>query len=301
MIRDSQKVDVAVGAAMGTTFTYGAITLGPAALASGWLPALCAGGLAASAVALIAGVEIRRWSAPSDSQRRKPHEIDDDLLQPAAQAQTPTEWMAARGACDVPEAERPAYLRAILGRALTSRPPGSGLYPDDETALHCLAYAFAARCIEGTDRAEGASSTVLRDLDLAYAATPVQQRSTAIQAIRDRCRPNAGADPRATAILDEAGSRHAYWDSLLLSLLERARKSGRPLATAEFLWLKDRSRPLYYALNNLGRRGFLVEGLAGMDHYRHEKAAGRPLLPPHVDGAVQALMGVRHDAQAEAA
>jgi hypothetical protein len=63
------------------------------------------------------------------------------------------------------------------------------------------------------------------------------------------------------------------------------------LASAEFLWLKEQDRVLWYALNNVGRKAFHVEGVGVMAHYASQMADPcRPLRDPDVGAAVSGVM-----------
>ncbi|MBK8176953.1 MAG: hypothetical protein IPK66_17330 [Rhodospirillales bacterium] len=66
---------------------------------------------------------------------------------------------------------------------------------------------------------------------------------------------------------------HAYTATVLLRLLAEAREGG-VLPPALFTWLKGVDRPLWYALNSLGRRMPFVEAAGAIAHYRAERAAG---------------------------
>ena len=86
------------------------------------------------------------------------------------------------------------------------------------------------------------------------------------------------------------GVGFGLWAGASGAILAAARETG-PLPTSEFQWLKGVDRPLFYALNNLGRRTFHVEGLAAAAHYRAEVAAGKRLPEPAVEDAART---VRH-------
>ena len=83
-------------------------------------------------------------------------------------------------------------------------------------------------------------------------------------------------------------SRHRYTHTVLMRLLEEARRGG-VLPPALFTWLKGVDRPLWYALTSLGRRAPFVEGLGVSAHYAAERRLGRALQNPAVTGAVEAL------------
>lgn len=81
---------------------------------------------------------------------------------------------------------------------------------------------------------------------------------------------------------------HAYTATVLLRLLAEAREGG-VLPPALFSWLKGVDRPLWYALNSLGRRMPFVEAAGAIAHYHAERAAGCALPTPHIGGAMDGL------------
>lgn len=92
-------------------------------------------------------------------------------------------------------------------------------------------------------------------------------------------------ETRSTAALSAAAGRHGTLESLFLGVLATARSEGA-LPSAAFTWLKVVDRPLWYALNNLGRETFHVEGLAAIAHYEAEVASGGMWFYPSVGDAV---------------
>lgn len=96
---------------------------------------------------------------------------------------------------------------------------------------------------------------------------------------------------RSTASLTAASGRHGTLESLSLGVLATARSEGA-LPSAAFTWLKAVDRPLWYALNNLGRETFHVEGLAAIAHYESEIALGGLRFIPNVEGAVGRMVPI---------
>lgn len=92
-----------------------------------------------------------------------------------------------------------------------------------------------------------------------------------------------------TKVVKKIIESHAYEMTVLASLLEVARLDGI-LAAAEFLWLKPLDRPLWYMLNNVGRRTAFTEVAGAYAHWLAERAIGRKLLVPMVSEATVALV-----------
>ncbi len=97
-------------------------------------------------------------------------------------------------------------------------------------------------------------------------------------------------------LITEVSKKHSWTATILIEFLEKARKAAGVLPSAEFLWLKSVDRPLFYVLNNVGRRKYHVEGAGAMSHYFFEKGANRGLSEPRVENAVA---GVLHYLKAE--
>jgi len=81
---------------------------------------------------------------------------------------------------------------------------------------------------------------------------------------------------------------HAYVNTVMASMLERARKMG-PLPSSTFIWLKPTNRPLWYTLNGVGRQVAFAEVAGIYGHWVAEKVAEHPLERPYVRNAVKGL------------
>lgn len=89
-------------------------------------------------------------------------------------------------------------------------------------------------------------------------------------------------------VVGRACSPHAYVLTVMASMLEAARNDG-VLATAEFLWLKQVDRSLWYMLNCVGRQTPFCEVAGPYAHWIIEKRLRRPLKVPMVSEAVNSL------------
>jgi intracellular multiplication protein IcmP len=81
---------------------------------------------------------------------------------------------------------------------------------------------------------------------------------------------------------------HAYLYTVFIEMLVVARRSGI-VANSSYLWLKPIDRPLWYALNNIGRKAVFVEMAAAYAHWLAEKKLGFALTEPMVDEAIHGL------------
>jgi intracellular multiplication protein IcmP len=143
-----------------------------------------------------------------------------------------------------------------------------------------------------------------RVLLAAFSLKAARKREEAHRFLGRAAKSFADHDKMGDAIVEEAdriiasksgreivkiAERHAYMTTALLGALDWARQRGGVMAWAEFNWIKAVDRPLSYALNNLGRRSFHIEGAGAMAHFAAEKLAGRPLTEPCVAEAFTAM------------
>jgi len=89
-------------------------------------------------------------------------------------------------------------------------------------------------------------------------------------------------------ILNKILENHSYVLTALATSLELARIDG-VVPTADFLWLKPLDRPLWYMLNNIGRRACFAEVAGPYAHWLIEKRMHRKIITPMVDEAIKAL------------
>ncbi len=83
-------------------------------------------------------------------------------------------------------------------------------------------------------------------------------------------------------------SKHHYTSTLLCALLSTARKGGI-VPSSSFLWLKTVNRTLWYALNNVGRKTFFVEGAAITTHWQFEESLNASFSSAMIDNVITAL------------
>lgn len=92
--------------------------------------------------------------------------------------------------------------------------------------------------------------------------------------------------------------RHAYVYTIMASLLKSAREFG-VLASAQFIWLRPKNRPMWYILNGVGRRVSFAEVGGIYAHWLAEEVAEHPIERPYVvkavDGLEKALLEVKFD------
>lgn len=87
---------------------------------------------------------------------------------------------------------------------------------------------------------------------------------------------------------------HGTPATMVLGALERVRIQTRCPSSA-MTWLKQVDRSLWYAVSNLGRSAYHVEGIAAIAHYHVEIAEGCRSAKPRVEAAMQSLIAILSD------
>ncbi len=215
---------------------------------------------------------------PSKHSARIPGSLIPEKLPLFAEALSPEEWVSAHqigveGGVPNKDRTRQAFL-AQLG------PRWAGYKGLPPYVLGLLA-AFALKGVQKREE----SDEFLGKLSTCWTATggfrPTAEIMAEIQKILK--------DPEIGGKALEIAAKHAYRTTALLGVLRWARFMGGVLASAQFLWLRGTDRTLWYALNNLGRRSFHMEGAGAMAHYMAEEAAGKALPIPRLETAIVAL------------
>jgi hypothetical protein len=89
--------------------------------------------------------------------------------------------------------------------------------------------------------------------------------------------------------LERRLAQHAFVNSGMMSLLVEAREAGRVDSFANFNWVKEHDRTLWYCLDNVGRNVSFIECAGVFSHWTIEKIVGQPITHPEVTGAVEGL------------
>lgn len=216
---------------------------------------------------------------PIESSARAPGDVVPDKMPLFAEALSPEEWIAFHRipvTNNIPD--RDATRRAFL---LQLGPRWSGSF----TSLPPYMKALIAACaLKGSQR-RGESDELLGRIAMCWSAKGSlhldMKLSAEIEAII--------RDEKTGGLALEVANKHAYRTTAMLAVLGWARSRGGVLAPAQFLWLRGTDRNLWYALNNLGRRAFLMEGAGALAHYMAEQSAHKPLPIPRIDTATVTL------------
>jgi len=94
---------------------------------------------------------------------------------------------------------------------------------------------------------------------------------------------------RVRKVIETIGSKHAYENTVIYAMLDRARAKGGVLKEHDMLYIKNIDRNMWYGMNNCGRKRFHTEGAGIMSHYFAERIVNRALIEPYLDPAIDGV------------
>ena len=204
-----------------------------------------------------------------------------------APARTPLEWLRDHdispiqemmgGPITLPIEETEAAFVSQLGK------PWEGLlkapiHVQVLLVLAALNYSWSKQRQEFSDRAAtifGSSSSA-------------KKKSADIRAL---LQPHL-ANRKLVVAVDTMAAKHHYISTVVCAGYDWSRRKGGILPSAEVRWIKKLDRPLWYAINNIGRRSFHTEGAGIIAHYFAEKVNNDPIDKPYVLPAIEGLQSV---------
>lgn len=83
--------------------------------------------------------------------------------------------------------------------------------------------------------------------------------------------------------------KHAYANPGVFALLDKARARGGVLASADFGYIKQLDRTLWYTISNCGRRRFFIEAAGAVAHFFAERVTDNPLVDANVENALNGV------------
>jgi intracellular multiplication protein IcmP len=218
---------------------------------------------------------------------------------PADYALTPAEWIT-RFVADASGRFEEQKARAALAAQLGDRWTGPA---DASPAAKLLFTVFTLHLAERRDDATqilGEAAICVSDArqDGENGPEEVLKLSLVLnERIDTFLEKNLDAAQKAAAMT--IATRHAYVTTALMALLTAARFKAGVMAPAQFVWLKLVDRNLWYALHSLGYEiegtgryihpNPRIEALGARCHWAAERAAGRPILKPHLEEAIATL------------
>lgn len=96
-------------------------------------------------------------------------------------------------------------------------------------------------------------------------------------------------DARARKVIDTIGSKHAYENTVIYAMLDRARAKGGVLKEHDMAYIKKLDRHMWYGMNNCGRKRFHTEGSGIISHFFAERISNRALIEPYLDPACEGV------------
>jgi hypothetical protein len=105
-------------------------------------------------------------------------------------------------------------------------------------------------------------------------------------------------DAEALGVLSDKVEKHAYWSTVAVALVARARRTRSrlrrpsPLTSLHVAFLRDIRPELWAALSSAGAPTCTLDGAGILAHHQAEFFAGSRILEPCVDAAVCALVGL---------
>jgi hypothetical protein len=238
------------------------------------------------------GYQSLAWKTSLVSMRFRPDA--GNIPEPA---RTPAEWVlenvkAPNGVDRIPVEEFIAECRRAMEPQLGKPWHGWRKAPAHVQALLALMHV-------NRYKGEAESRKVAENLTRAFVSTSGRKRDKALlEVVRAVL-----ADPKFSSRMEKWTSRHAWTNTAVVGVYGRCGPfqdwgggDAGVLPSASFLWLKELDRSLWYALNNVGRRAFHVEGAGAICHFFHERIADQPLETPMFD---EAIMGATSDGRNE--
>lgn len=211
------------------------------------------------------------WRTATWSANFEPDGRDKELL-PAA---TPLEWLRDNGV---------EYEDSMLDRdaceAAFAKQLGKRWHGLARADLHVQAVAVMC-ALHLLRRKEALPER--EAVNIAWACG--QDGTQAMKSLVDRYK----GDTKVNKVIETICSKHAYANTALHALLDRARAAGGVLNDADFGYIKKIDRPFWYTLNNVGRRRFHTEGAGAVCHYFAERTMGSPLPEPHLEQAIDGI------------
>lgn len=198
-----------------------------------------------------------------------------------ARALRPLDWLKVNGiTLETDGSFDPEKVEKAFAAQLGEPWEGLGHLPAHLQGLF-VAFALAA-----TFERKKEAESLLGTLDTIW------QEGTAEEAValtREALKPFLG-DKKLLGPAVAQANRHAWVSTAMASLMRWAIDGGGILNSGLFVWLRGVDRRTWYALNNVGRATYHIEGAGSMCHLMAEEAAGGPIETPEVENAIEGLI-----------
>lgn len=224
------------------------------------------------------------WRVATYSANFEPDGRDGSIAPPL----TPPEWLKKNNIrFEDNELDHDACRAAFteqLGKAWHGFDRAS-LYGKVVLLMCALHYLKVAKVYKGFNEDKPKSVSLHEREELSIAFSGGKDGTAAMKAFVERHEK----DPKVRKIIDTTGSKHAYENTVIYAMLDRARAKGGVFKEHDMAYIKKLDRHMWYGLNNCGRKRFHTEGAGIMSHFFAERIANRSLIEPYLDPACEGV------------
>lgn len=242
-----------------------------------------AGGKGKGAGPSFAQYQAEVWKVATYSMQFDPDGRDKDIEPPM----TPPEWMRKHGIkfedgqLDA-EACRNAFIEQ-LGK------PWHGFERASEhgkvVLILCALHYLKKTMPLPEDKKKKKSLSLHERETLSVAWAGGKDGSAAMKALVEKYKD----DKDILKVVKAIGNKHAYENTVVYAMLDRARANTGVLKEHDMAYIKKIDRNMWYGMNNCGRKRFHTEGSGIMSHYFAERVMNRALVEPNLDGAIDGI------------
>lgn len=224
------------------------------------------------------------WRVATYSANFDPDGKDAEIGPPL----TPPEWLRKNGVrFEDNELDHDACKTAFteqLGRSWHGFDRAT-LYGKAVLLMCALHYLKLEQVYQGhnNDKPKNISLHEREELSIAWASG--KDGTAAMKAFIERHEKN----PKVRKVIDTIGSKHAYENTVIYAMLDRARAKGGVFKEHDMAYIKKLDRNMWYGMNNCGRKRFHTEGAGIMSHYFAERISNRALIEPYLDPACEGV------------
>jgi hypothetical protein len=224
------------------------------------------------------------WRVATYSANLDPDGKDAEIAPPL----TPPEWLRANKVRfednELDHEACSAAFKEQLGKAWQGFDRAS-LYGKVVLLMCALHYLKIEKVYKGFNEDKPKSVSLHEREELSIAFSGGKDGIPAMKAFVERHEK----DPKVRKIIDTIGSKHAYENTVIYAMLDRARAKGGVFKEHDMAYIKKLDRHMWYGMNNCGRKRFHTEGAGIMSHYFAERVSNRALIEPYLDPACEGV------------
>ncbi|MDW9481886.1 hypothetical protein GOB57_24875 [Sinorhizobium meliloti] len=224
------------------------------------------------------------WRVATYSANFDPDGKDAEISPPL----TPPEWLKKNGVRfedgDLDYDACRAAFTEQLGKAWHGFDRAS-LYGKVVLLMCALHYLKLKQVYPGHNNDEPKNVSLHEREELSIAWASGKDGTAAMKAFIERHEKNL----KVRKVIDTIGSKHAYENTVIYAMLDRARAKGGVFKEHDMAYIKKLDRHMWYGMNNCGRKRFHTEGAGIMSHYFAERISNRALIEPYLDPACEGV------------